>query len=76
MSNRYQCPACGFTIFNRRLATCESCKAELPKALLLSDKQTVFLDAERARVDQIRLDMALEAEALERKRERERGSGG
>jgi hypothetical protein len=42
---RYRCPACGFQIFNRRLAKCESCGAALPSDLLLNDDQKATLDA-------------------------------
>jgi hypothetical protein len=42
---RYKCPSCGFQIFNRRIAKCESCGAALPEELLLSAEQVAELDA-------------------------------
>jgi hypothetical protein len=43
---KYRCPACGFHIFNRRLAKCESCRAELPAHLLFSPEDIAKLDAQ------------------------------
>jgi hypothetical protein len=33
-SLRPKCPQCGFSIFNRRFAKCESCGAQLPTAIV------------------------------------------
>jgi ribosomal protein L37E len=34
-----RCPRCSFIVFNRRYPKCESCGAELPKALLYSQAE-------------------------------------
>ncbi len=73
---RFQCPACGFAIFNRRLAACESCKAPLPAALLFSGSDLARLEQEAARIEKIRRDMAREAERDEAEKQRRRGEGG
>jgi predicted RNA-binding Zn-ribbon protein involved in translation (DUF1610 family) len=75
-SSRFRCPACGFTVFNRRLAVCESCKAPLPANLMFSGKELARLEEESERIAKIRADMALEAERLEGERQRRRGDGG
>jgi len=41
--SKYRCPACGFPIFNRRVARCESCAADLPPELLLSAEEVARL---------------------------------
>ncbi|MBC7984545.1 MAG: hypothetical protein H7Y02_11895 [Candidatus Obscuribacterales bacterium] len=46
---RYACPACNFTIYNRRTTRCESCGAELPSELLFTPEQKTALDAEYER---------------------------
>lgn len=33
-SIRPKCPECGFSIFNRRFAKCESCGAQLPTSIV------------------------------------------
>jgi hypothetical protein len=75
-SARFRCPACGFTVFNRRIAACESCKAPLPADLMFSGKELARLEQESARIEKIRADMAREAERLEEERQRWRGDGG
>lgn len=45
-ATQYRCPACGFRIFNRRVARCESCSAPLPAELLLSRDERAALDAQ------------------------------
>lgn len=75
-SSRFKCPACGFTVFNRRVATCESCKAPLPADLRFTDNDLARLEAESARIEKIRRDMAREAEREEEERQRRRGDGG
>ena len=75
-SSRFRCPACGFTVFNRRVAACESCKAELPASLMFTGKELVRLKAEAERIAKIRADMARESERLEEERQRRRGDGG
>ena len=75
-SSRFRCPACGFTVFNRRIAACESCKAPLPANLMFTGKELARLEEESARIAKIRADMAREAERLEQERQRRRGDGG
>jgi hypothetical protein len=41
---KYRCPACGFHIFNRRVAKCESCGVALPAHLLFSAEDIAKLD--------------------------------
>jgi hypothetical protein len=43
--SKYRCPACGFQIFNRRVAKCESCGVAVPRDLLLSAQEASKLDA-------------------------------
>ncbi len=75
-SSRFRCPACGFAVFNRRLATCESCKAPLPASLRFTENDLARMEAESARIEKMRRDMAQEAERLEEDRRRRRGDGG
>lgn len=44
--SKFTCPACGFLIFNRRVPTCESCRAALPVELLYSQAEIAKYDAE------------------------------
>jgi len=75
-TNRFRCPACGFAVYNRRVSTCESCGANLPKELLLTARQLAYIDAEHARDEKIRGELARKAEELRKQRERRRGDGG
>lgn len=59
-TSRFRCPSCGFTIFNRRIATCESCSAVLPAELLFTAQHLAVIDAEHARNEQIRAKLASE----------------
>lgn len=43
--NRFRCPACGFQIFNRRVAKCEGCGGQLPEELLYTPEEVARLDA-------------------------------
>lgn len=74
--SRFHCPACGFAIFNRRIAQCEACKAQLPVSLLFNttDLERIQVDADRN--EKIRKDLAREAEAEEQRKQRRRGEGG
>lgn len=56
--SRFRCPACSFPVFNRRVARCESCAAELPASLLFTTPQLAILDAEHARNEKARADLA------------------
>jgi hypothetical protein len=75
-SSRFRCPACGFAVFNRRVAACESCKAPLPASLRFSVDELARLEQESARIDKIRRDMAQQAERDEEEQRRRRGDGG
>lgn len=75
-SSRFKCPACGFAVFNRRVARCESCAAALPPDLLFSPEQVSFLATEHRRNDKARENLAREADEAERQRVRRRGDGG
>ena len=74
--SRFNCPACGFAVFNRRLAACEKCGAALPTALRFTEGELARLEAQAARIDKIRADMAAEAERQEEEKRRRRGDGG
>ena len=73
---RFQCPHCGFAVFNRRVAKCESCAATLPTDFLFTAKELSILDTENPRNEKIRSDLAREARELEAKRAKRRGDGG
>jgi hypothetical protein len=73
---RFCCPACGFTVFNRRLKHCESCKAELPAALQFNAADLLRLEEESRRLEQARQELAREAEVEEARKRRRRGDGG
>lgn len=73
---KFSCPACGFTVFNRRVAACESCGAALPAGMRFSDAELAHLEAESARIEKIRRDMAQEAERAEEERRKRLGDGG
>ena len=60
--SRYRCPACNFPVFNRRVARCESCAAALPAGLLFTDAQIAGIDAEHARNEQMRAELAKSSE--------------
>lgn len=44
--NKFRCPACGFQIFNRRIAKCEACGSQLPNELLFTPEEVAKLDAQ------------------------------
>jgi hypothetical protein len=44
----FKCPACGFTVFNRRYPTCERCKAALPAGMAHSAWELAALTRHRA----------------------------
>jgi len=56
--SRFRCPACNFPVFNRRVARCESCAAELPASLLFTTPQLAVVDAEHARNEKARAELA------------------
>jgi hypothetical protein len=75
-SPRYRCPACGFTIFNRRVTACEACHAPLPDTLRFSTADLARLAEDEARNAAIRQALARQAEELERQRQKRKGEGG
>lgn len=46
----FKCPACGFSILNRRVSACESCAAPIPAELLYSQEEIAQADAEHAHI--------------------------
>lgn len=76
MSSKYCCPACHFTIFNRRVARCEKCKAELPETLLFTEQDLARLAIEEARIAKQRQELERQRAEEERRRELGRWSGG
>jgi hypothetical protein len=73
---RFRCPACGFAVFNRRLARCESCAVELPVAFRLTAREVTDIDADHARNEKARAEIKREADAHEAARARQRGNAG
>lgn len=73
---RFRCPACGFTVFNRRLSTCESCKAPLPENMRLTEAECTRMEQDEERNARTRQELARQAEELERQKQRRRGDGG
>jgi hypothetical protein len=78
-ADRFRCPSCGFTVFNRRVAKCESCSAALPVELLFSSEELAAIEAEHEVNEKLRADLARETaerDALEAKRRRFNGTPG
>ena len=73
---RFQCPACGFAVFNRRVANCEFCSLALPASFFLSAVELAAIDAEHERNEQTRKDLARDAEEIERRRAKKWNDGG
>ncbi|MGB2881892.1 MAG: hypothetical protein WBC08_09005 [Rhodoferax sp.] len=73
---RFRCPACGFTVFNRRLPTCESCSVPLPEAMRLTEAERARIAQDEERNARTRQELARQAEELEQQKERRRGDGG
>ena len=57
-SSRPTCPACGFSIFNRRFAKCESCGAQLPISIVYTADELKTL-AEKDKIDEAAQQKAL-----------------
>lgn len=76
IQRRVQCPHCGFAVFNRRVAKCESCATTLPTDFLFTERELSILDTENQRNEKIRADLARQARELEEKRAKRRGDGG
>ncbi len=74
--SRFHCPACGFAVFNRRVAVCEKCSAPLPAHVRFTDAELAVMEAEAARVGKIREALAADAERMEEEKRRRRGDGG
>jgi hypothetical protein len=49
-SIRPKCPECGFSVFNRRFAKCESCGAQLPTSIIYTADELKAL-AEKDKAD-------------------------
>ena len=48
-SPRPKCPECGFSIFNRRFAKCESCGVQLPTSIVYTaDELKVLAEKDKA----------------------------
>lgn len=75
-NTRFRCPACGFGVFNRRLATCEACHASLPTDLRFTPADLQRLSEDEARNAAVRKDLARQAEELERQKQKRKGDGG
>ncbi|WP_374429116.1 hypothetical protein [Ideonella dechloratans] len=75
-ASRFRCPACGFTVFNRRLTHCEACRAPLPESLRFDAPALARLERDAAEIDRQRAELARDAEAQEAERQRRRGDGG
>lgn len=75
MSNptRFKCPTCSFSIFNRRLARCESCGAELPTHLRFTAHDLSRIDIEHAHNAKLRADLAKEADEIHARRMKRKG---
>ena len=50
-SIRPKCPECGFSVFNRRFAKCESCGAQLPVSIVYTADELKLL-AEKDKADE------------------------
>jgi hypothetical protein len=50
-SARPKCPECGFSVFNRRFAKCESCGAQLPTSIVYTADELKAL-AEKDKADE------------------------
>jgi len=74
---RFRCPSCGFPVFNRRVAKCESCSAALPNELRHTSEELKSIEAEHESNEKIRQQLVREAaerEASEAERRRFDGS--
>ena len=64
-TSRFRCPACGFAVFNRRIAKCESCGGALPADLLYSPEELLMIEQEHAKNEKTRQELE-KAEKRER----------
>jgi ribosomal protein L37E len=77
--SRFRCPACGFAVYNRRVAKCESCSAALPAELRFTPEELKAIEAEHESNEKVRQQIAREAaerEASEAERRRLNGTFG
>jgi ribosomal protein L37E len=75
--SRFRCPACGFAVYNRRVAKCESCSAALPAELRFTPEELKAIEAEHESNEKVRQQLAREAadrEASEAERRRLSGT--
>ena len=73
---RFSCPACGFAVFNRRLAACERCGQALPQDMRYDGHDLDRIAREVRRIDGLRDDLKREIDAEEERQRRRRGDGG
>jgi predicted ATP-dependent serine protease len=77
--SRFRCPACGFAVYNRRVAKCESCSVALPNELRFTLEELKSIEAEHESHEKVRQQLAPEAaerEASEAERRRFDGTFG
>jgi ribosomal protein L37E len=77
--SRFRCPACGFAVYNRRVAKCESCSAALPPELRFTPEELKAVEAEHESNEKVRQQLAREAaerEASDAERRRFNGTFG
>jgi threonine synthase len=76
MNSPFRCPACGFTVFNRRVPRCEKCGEALPSDLRYSERDLALIAAEEARVARVREALQRDRDEEARKRLERQGGGG
>jgi ribosomal protein L37E len=74
--NHFRCPACGFAVYNRRVAKCESCSAPLPDELRFTPEELKAIEAEHESNEKVRQEIAREAAEREASEAERRRSGG
>ena len=62
MTKHFRCPACGFSIFNRRVPNCEACLATLPIDLLFTAYEISRIEAQHLQNELVRAKLAADAE--------------
>jgi ribosomal protein L37AE/L43A len=75
MSAPFRCPACGFTVFNRRVKRCEKCGEALPPGFGYNERDLTLIAAEEARVARVRDALQRDRDEEERKRLQRQGGG-
>jgi ribosomal protein L37E len=75
--HRFRCPACGFAVYNRRVAKCESCAAPLPDELRFTSEELKTIETEHESIEKVRQQLGRETterEASEARRRRFNGT--